>query len=117
MAANVEQQHLDEPQHPGVREYAEIATILTVLTAVEVALFFITGMSHATMAAMLLVLMVAKFILVVGWYMHLKFDNKLYTYMFVGGLLISGSIVISIVAMFGIFGSGDEIIRQMPPPQ
>ncbi len=120
MSAEVEQfeqPHVEE-HHPGVREYAEIATILTVVTAVEVALFFITGVSRLTLVMMLSVLMVLKFGIVIGWYMHLKFDHHYFTYIFIGGLLMSASVMIAIMAMFGVFDGTNtvDLIRGTPTP-
>lgn len=117
MSAKVEQPHVEE-HHPGVREYVEIATILTVVTAVEVALFFITGVSRTTLVTMLSVLMILKFGIVIGWYMHLKFDHPYFSYMFIGGLLMSLSVGIAIAGMFGVFDGSNtaDLIRGTPTP-
>ncbi len=104
----------NEHAHPQPREYAQIASILTVITGFEVALYFFTGVGHSTLIAMLLVLMVVKFFMVVGWYMHLKFDHKYYTYIFGGGLFVAAAIVIALVVLFAAGDAGQEIVRQLP---
>lgn len=67
--------------------YIQIAIILAVLTAVEVATYFWDfGVLEVPS---LLILMVVKFQIVVSYFMHLKFDNKLFTYLFVTGLVLA----------------------------
>jgi cytochrome c oxidase subunit 4 len=103
----------DEHAHPGAREYVNIAAVLTVVTAIEVGLYFVESLSHLTLVIALMVLMVFKFALVVGWYMHLKFDHPYFTIIFVGGLLVGISIVISLAALFGVFdGSSSDVVRE-----
>jgi cytochrome c oxidase subunit 4 len=45
-------------------------------------------------------LSICKFVLVVGYFMHLKFDNRLFTYIFGFGLAIALSVVLSLIALF-----------------
>jgi len=45
------------------------------------------------------VLGVVKFALVVGFYMHLKFDNKLFTWLFLGGLTAAVATMIGLWAL------------------
>lgn len=104
----------EEHDHPTSREYANIAAILSAITAIEVGLYFITGVSHGTLVAMLMVLMVVKFVYVVAYYMHLKYDHPYFTLIFAGGLLISVSIVLALGALFGIYTGGEDIVRELP---
>jgi cytochrome c oxidase subunit 4 len=106
--------HHDQHAHPDAREYAMIASILTIVTGFEVALFFFTGVGHGTLVGMLMVLMVVKFAMVVGWYMHLKFDERLFTWIFVGGLFIAVMIVLSLFVLFEVFHPAEEVLRQLP---
>lgn len=103
----------DEHTHPGAREYVNIAAILTVITAIEVGLYFIESLSHLTLVILLMVLMVVKFAMVVGWYMHLKYDHMYFSLIFVGGLLVAVSIVLALAALFGVFdGSSSDVVRE-----
>jgi cytochrome c oxidase subunit 4 len=79
----------DAHSHPTARTYILIAVILTIITAVEVVIYYIPGVRRSLplLAGLLIVLAVVKFAMVVGYYMHLKFDNKLFTWLFVGGLV------------------------------
>jgi hypothetical protein len=42
-------------------------------------------------------------VIVVGYYMHLKFDNKLFTWLFGAGMVTGGSVVITLIALFDRF--------------
>lgn len=90
-----------EEHHPGIREYTIIAVILTVITSIEVALFYIdASFIHDYLAYYLLALSLAKFVLVVGYYMHLKMDHRLFRLFFVAGFVIAVSIVSTLLALF-----------------
>jgi heme/copper-type cytochrome/quinol oxidase subunit 4 len=95
---------VEEHTHPGPRVYVTIATILTILTAVEVALFYLEDtVGRTILVVSLLALMVVKFAIVVGWYMHLTFDHPYFRYIFVGGLMVATSIVTALGFLFGVF--------------
>jgi cytochrome c oxidase subunit 4 len=74
--------------HPQPSEYVVIGIILAAVTAVEVALFYI-DLNHKALVVMLMALSAVKFGLVIGYFMHLKFDNKLFTTLFLGGLALA----------------------------
>jgi len=100
-----------EHAHPGASEYLRIAAILTVITAIEVAVFYIPAMAQF-LVPVLLVLSAIKFVLVVMFYMHLKFDHPTFTWLFVLGLTIAGAIIVSLMLLF------DAMVRfhQVHPP-
>ena len=86
--------HVEHP-HPKAREYVVIAVILTVITIIEVAIFYIPALrASPVFAPVLLVLSAAKFALVAMFYMHLKFDGRLLKTLFVGPLTISAATII-----------------------
>ena len=96
-----------EHAHPQARQYMVIAAILTVLTIIEVAVFYIEAIRRGPLLApILLVLSAVKFALVVMFYMHLKFDPRLFSSLFVGPLLIAAGIIISLLFLFGHFVLG-----------
>ena len=87
----IEQAHAPgEHTHPGPGEYVRVAVILAVITAIEVAAYYISSLSHAALAAILLVMMVVKFAMVVLWFMHLRFDSRLFRRLFVTGIILAG---------------------------
>jgi cytochrome c oxidase subunit IV len=80
-------QHEDHGHHPTPRDYVRIALILGVLTALEFSTYVVDfgGLG----IPMLVVLIVIKFVLVASWFMHLKFDTKLFSRMMYGGLALA----------------------------
>jgi cytochrome c oxidase subunit IV len=88
--------------HPGVGEYVEIAVILAVVTGAEVALFFADVPPEITVPT-LLFLTAIKFALVVMWFMHLRFDNRLFRQLFIAGLVLA-TIVYAVVVAITFFG-------------
>jgi len=78
-------------KHPGALEYVKIGSILTIVTAIEVAIYYV-GLSHTGLVLSLIVLSAFKFSLVVLWFMHLKFDDRLFSSMFLIGLLLAVAI-------------------------
>jgi len=82
--------------HPQPSEYVVIGLLLAMLTAVEVALYYI-DISHKVLIVILLVLSAAKFAFVVLWFMHLKFDSPLLSRLFVTGFV--GAIALFTVVM------------------
>ena len=75
------------------RQYIIIALLLAVLTAAEVAVSYMD--LGAWLVPALLVMMSIKFFTIVGYFMHLKFDNALFKLMFYIGLGLA-------VTLFGI---------------
>ena len=81
--------------HPGAGTYVVIGVMLTVITAIEVAVYYIPAM-HPVLAPVLLSLSLLKFVLVVMFYMHLKFDSRLFSTVFVAPLILAVSVVIGL---------------------
>ena len=87
--------------HPGAGTYVVIGVILTVITAIEVAIYYIPAM-HPVLAPVLLSLSLLKFVLVVMFYMHLKFDSRLFSTVFVAPLILAVSVVIGLFIIFKV---------------
>ena len=77
----------DQHSHPGPRQYVMIGLILVALTIMEILAYYAEekwGILNAGAAAgVISLLSAAKFIIVVLWYMHLKFDSKIFTGIFI----------------------------------
>ena len=97
-----EHAHDDTHEHPGVRKYVEIAVILAILTSIEVAIYYIPALK-SVLVPVLLVLSAIKFLIVIGYFMHLKFDNRLFAGIFLSGLGIGIGVVLSFLALFDRF--------------
>ena len=83
------------------RQYILIALILAVMTAAEVTLSYV-DVGPIFLPA-LLILMVAKFLTVVSFFMHLKFDNKIFSFMFYLGLILAVGVYSAALATFHFF--------------
>lgn len=81
--------------HPSDRDYIIVAAILAVITALEVGTYFIEDASTTLLVVSLFPMMIAKFAIVCGWFMHLKYDNPMFRRVFVFGLVLA-------VAVFAI---------------
>ena len=93
----------DDAYHPGPGEYIQIGIILAVLTGLEVALYFLE-IDAVIATPALLVLTAMKFLLVVLWFMHLRFDNPVFRRLFVFGTVLAFA-VFSVVGVTFYFGS------------
>ncbi len=93
-------EHAHVEKHPRALEYAQIGLILAVITAAEVGIYYL-GIAHALLVTALIVLSATKFSLVVLWFMHLKFDHRLFSSMFVLGFILALSIFIVVLATVG----------------
>jgi cytochrome c oxidase subunit IV len=95
--------HHEEHAHAGPKLYWIFAAILCVITFCEWFIFKqkdSLGISNSLMIYTLLALSLVKFIMVCGWYMHLRFDNKMLTKIFVfSGLLAMGVFAIMKLAL------------------
>ncbi|MCZ6760116.1 MAG: cytochrome C oxidase subunit IV family protein [Gemmatimonadetes bacterium] len=91
--------------HPSSGTYLTIAAILTIITLLEVGIFYVE-LFRPVLAPVLLVLSAVKFSLVVMFYMHLKGDHKLFTLVFVGPLLIATGVLVALLLLFGVFVVG-----------
>ena len=81
--------------------YVRIALILAAITALEVSTYYV-DFGWLFMPA-LMIMMVIKFVMVVSYFMHLKFDNKLFTYLFYSGLLLAIAVYCGFLATFKFF--------------
>jgi len=88
--------------HVPIRTYLLVAAVLAVITAVEVAVFYVTVLARY-LAPILIVLSAAKFALVVMFFMHLKSDHRVFRGLFAGPLAIAVAIVLALMALFGAF--------------
>jgi len=72
------------------KQYIVIALILAAITAMEVTISYV-HVGPIFLPA-LLIMMVAKFVTVVSYFMHLKFDNRLFSFLFYMGLILAVSV-------------------------
>lgn len=94
--------------HPTWRTYVVIGFVLCVITAVEVAIFYIEALA-TLLVPILLMLSLAKFVIVVMFYMHLKFDSKVFGRVFFAPLLLAVLVVIGMIILFKALPWGETI--------
>ena len=76
-------------EHPTPKRYVQIAIVLGILTALEIALYYTEDIVGVFTDPILIILAVGKFIIVVGWFMHLRFENKMVNRFFAGGMILA----------------------------
>ncbi len=89
--------------HATVKTYIHVAIVLAIITAVEVATLYIPGIPNSMLVASLLLMSAVKFYLVVGFFMHLKYDHQIMRALFVGPLVIAIAIILAVMALFSAF--------------
>jgi cytochrome c oxidase subunit 4 len=89
-----------EHAHPGAKTYVLIGVVLAIITLTEVWAYN-QAFLRPMLVPILLVLSACKFILVVGTYMHLKFDHPVFTAVFGFGLAVAGSVITAFMFLFG----------------
>ena len=84
--------------------YLVIAAFLVLLTGMEIVVFYIPALT-AILVPLLIFLAAAKFVLVAMFYMHLKFDDTWFSYLFVFPLVIMVGMAVYLLWLFGHFGT------------
>lgn len=74
--------------HPTLDFYVKIAIALAIITAIEVAIYYIPAL-EGVLVPLLLALSLVKFVAVVAYFMHLKFDSRMLTFVFTASMVVS----------------------------
>jgi cytochrome c oxidase subunit 4 len=91
-----------EEHHPTWQLYVKVGIILAIITAIEVSAFYIPAWEGSRIyVPSMLFLSTLKFVAVVMFYMHLKYDHRIFRALFTGPLIVA---VITIVALLFLFG-------------
>jgi cytochrome c oxidase subunit 4 len=94
--------------HPTDGQYVKVAVILAVITGFEVSTYFWKSATTAHLVMLLFPMMILKFGIVGAYFMHLKYDNKIFRRVFLFGLVLA-VIVYGIMAMSMHFFSDDYL--------
>ena len=81
--------------------YIKIALILAAITALEVSTYYVDF--GPLFMPSLIIMMVVKFFMVVSYFMHLKFDSKIFGFLFYTGLVLALGVYIAALATFKFF--------------
>ena len=92
-----------EGGHASVATYLRVAVVLAIITAIEITALYVPGLPSAVLVTVLIVFSVFKFGLVVAFFMHLRYDSKVLTALFVGPLMIACAIILALMALFSAF--------------
>jgi cytochrome c oxidase subunit 4 len=92
----------DSTGHASVRTYVRVAVVLTVVTALEVGVTYIRFLTPI-IVPLLLAMAVAKFALVAMYFMHLRYDPRAVTAVFLGPLLIATGLGVALMTLTGAF--------------
>ena len=95
-----------EGVHPTEKQYIVVALILGALTLLEVILYYIESLPDDALVLMLGILAILKFVMVVGYFMHLKFDSPVFRRFFVTGLVLAIAVYIAVLATFHVWSGG-----------
>jgi cytochrome c oxidase subunit 4 len=88
-------------EHPNWSTYKWVALILTVITIVEVWVYYIPAfVASRLFVPALLTMSAVKFVIVVLFYMHLKYDHKLFRALFTGPLIIAMTTIVALMFLF-----------------
>ncbi len=92
----------EEPElsrHPEPRQYVVVAVALAIVTALEVAVFYV-DVPRVLFITLLLVMSAVKFSLVVLWFMHLRFDSRIFRRLFISGIILAVFVYAVVLAIF-----------------
>jgi cytochrome c oxidase subunit 4 len=97
--------HAHDEHIPSDRYFIKIAIILAVVTALETSTFWWPKSLSTVSVVVLLILMTIKFFMIVMIFMHLKFDSKLFGFMFYTGLGLAVFVYLVFLFTFQFFRS------------
>lgn len=106
---------IEHPHHPDSSQYIAIGIILAVFTAIEVAISFAAVPGHLSIPS-LIILTVLKFVLVVLWFMHLRFDSGWFRRMFTFGLLLALAVYAATISLMLYAGESTPAEQQARVP-
>ena len=91
-----------EHEHPSAWTYIKVGIILTLITVVEVWIYYIPSfVASRGFVPALLIMSAVKFFIVVAFYMHLRYDHKLFRALFTAPLIIAMTTIVALLFLFG----------------
>jgi cytochrome c oxidase subunit IV len=108
MSEMTETEHrVDQPHgHPTEGQYLIVALVLAILTLAEVGVYYLKSLPDDALIGMLAVLAIVKFSMVVLYFMHLKFDSRIFRRFFVTGLVLALIVYMIVLNTFHVFAGG-----------
>lgn len=98
-AAPVAHHHGDDHESSKFQIYVQIAMLLAVITGIEIIIVYIP-FARWIVITTLVVLSVVKFLYVIFYFMHLRWDKPFCTILFFIGLVLAGGTAWALLALF-----------------
>lgn len=86
-------------EHQKYFTFFNVALALIAITAIEIVIIYVP-LPTAFVMGSLLVLSLVKFLAVIWWFMHLRWDLKLCTALFMVGLILATGTVTALMLLF-----------------
>ena len=103
--------------HPSLAQYIVIAILLFAITIVEFVIIMdfpgeaekviSDALGEPSTTILLFLLSGIKFAIVILFYMHLKFDNKFFFWVFIAGMVLAVMVGLSLIGLFTAIKGGD----------
>jgi cytochrome c oxidase subunit 4 len=94
--------HAAAHEHPSDLQYVYIALFLAMVTAAEVAVYYVKSLA-GLLVYILVTMAVVKFSVVVMFFMHLRFDSKLFRRFFITGIVLALFCYVIVLSTFHIW--------------
>jgi len=104
-------EHEELEHHPSPKKYVGVAIILAIVTAIEVAIYYIPALFDL-IVPLLIAFAVIKFIFVALYFMHLKFDSRVFRRFFLIGIVLALTIFGVVLWMFFAVGGPAPSLEQ-----
>jgi cytochrome c oxidase subunit 4 len=95
--------------------YVEIAMLLAVITGLELVTVYLPFMKWL-LITVLVVLSTVKFMFVIFYFMHLRWDKAFCTILFFIGLVLAGGTMAALLKLFGADASKPVPLGMIEPP-
>ncbi len=117
-SASAVHSHDDHDEHPPLSLWVRIAIFLGIVTAIEVAIYYVPAL-EGVLVPLLVALSAVKFAFVIWYFMHLKYDDKILSGIFIAALVVSIAVFIGLwVIMYydnpTVFHPNTSIFDQKP---
>lgn len=88
--------------HPSDKQYVMVALVLAAITLAEVLVYYVESL-EGLLVPILAVMSIMKFALVVLWFMHLRFDSRLFRRLFFTGVALALFCYIAVLSTFHVW--------------
>lgn len=114
-AATLPSAHEHGPEESKFAIYVQIAMLLAVITGVEIVGVYLP-FAKWFLVTSLIFLSVVKFLFVIFYFMHLRWDKPFCTILFFIGLILAGGTVAALLLLFGAEASRPLETVQLSTP-